>query len=131
MVYALCRGRSRGVALPPLPVYFFSRSQPPVKACHRSFFLYYTTTAVICLSSLGVVRWHHMTRRRILLHARRLLAACCISHIRRCLLQCAAYFSKVNIFQDTAVRTSAASSCDFHRWSGKLQASCHNFGCFW
>ena len=47
---------------PPRLVYFGSRSQPPVKACHPSFFLPTITAAVICVSGLGGFRWHHMTR---------------------------------------------------------------------
>ena len=85
---------ARGVALP-LLVYFVSRSQPPAKACHRSFFT--STTAVICVSGLGVVRWHRMSRPPILLHARRLLAASCSAVPGVPFKLC----TKVNFFQDT------------------------------
>ena len=91
-------------------IWFLAPKQPPVKACHRSFFLgYYYYTAVICVSGLGVVRWHHTAA-----HAAS-AAACCISYV-------AAWCSVRRISQTTkygprsvSVLTSAAGSCEFHR----------------
>ena len=52
-----------------------------------------------------------------------------LQQLRSCLLQCAAHFS--NYVPRSVVCTSAASSCELHRWSGKVKVSSHSFGSCW
>ena len=56
-----CRGGS-AAGLYVLGIFVLARNGLPKLAIAAAF----STTAVICVSSLGVVRWHHTTGRRVL-----------------------------------------------------------------
>ena len=82
----------RGVALPPLLDHFVSRSQPPLKACHPSFFLYcyYCCDPSLWSGGCPVASYDSSTYT-----AARAASACCmLQQLCRCLLQCMACFSK-------------------------------------
>ena len=81
----------RVMALSPL-VYFVSRSQPPVKASHRSFVLYYCYYCCcdMCLRSGGCPV---ASCDSPYTGARAASACCLLPQLRSCLLQCSAYVS--------------------------------------
>ena len=125
----------RGVALPLsnlVYVFLFLAPNRPSKFAIEASSSTTTTTTYccdLCLRSRGCSVASYNSSYT----AARAASACCLlQQLRSWLLL--AYFSNYvkTMYQGQFLWTYVSQNwSEFHRWSGKEQVSCHNFGCFW